>query len=65
MTYRDDPTVPATRSAGARLARSGETCPESGVWGVVDDDTNQSSVLELGSIMPTFHGKKVTWWLRY
>ena len=65
MTYREDPTVPVTRPAGARIATSGETCPESGVWSVDGDTSGHVAALELGSVMPAFHGRSVTWWLRY
>jgi hypothetical protein len=41
-------------------ARTGEECPESGVWEVVGYPTTTAPIAK-GNIMPPYAGKAVTW----
>lgn len=41
-------------------ARTGEACPESGVWQVVGYPTTTAPISE-GNIMPPYRGQAVTW----
>ena len=41
-------------------ARTGETCPESGVWKVVGTPTTTAPIAK-GNRMPPYSGKAVTW----
>lgn len=41
-------------------ARTGETCPESGVWKVVGSPSTTAPISE-GNRMPPYDGKAVTW----
>lgn len=41
-------------------ARTGERCPESGVWEVVGTPTTTAPIAE-GNVMPPYSGKAVTW----
>jgi hypothetical protein len=41
-------------------ARTGESCPESGVWKVVGYPTTTAPIAE-GNRMPPYDGKAVTW----
>lgn len=42
------------------LARTGEHCPESGVWEVVGTPSTTAPIAE-GNVMPPYGGKAVTW----
>jgi hypothetical protein len=44
-------------------ARTGEVCPESGVWEVVGTPTTTAPIAE-GERMPPYDGKAVTWRLK-
>lgn len=41
-------------------ARTGETCPESGVWEVVGTPSTTAPIAK-GNTMPPYNGKAVTW----
>lgn len=41
-------------------ARTGENCPESGLWRVCSAPENQAGIRE-GDIMPPYQGRAVTW----
>ena len=41
-------------------AKTGETCPESGVWKVVGFPTTTAPIA-IGNRMPPYDGKAVTW----
>lgn len=41
-------------------ARTGEKCPESGVWQVVGTPTTTAPIAK-GNTMPPYSGKAVTW----
>jgi len=43
-------------------ARTGETCPESGVWKVVGSPSTTAPIAR-GNRMPPYDGKAVTWQL--
>ena len=43
-------------------ARTGETCPESGVWKVVGTPTTTAPIAK-GNRFPPYDGKAVTWQL--
>lgn len=43
-------------------ARTGEACPESGVWKVVGKPTTTAPIAK-GNRMPPYGGKAVTWQL--
>jgi hypothetical protein len=43
-------------------ARTGETCPESGVWKVVGSPSTTAPIAR-GNHMPPYDGKAVTWQL--
>lgn len=40
--------------------RTGQKCPESGVWKVVGTPTTEAPISE-GETMPPYQGKAVTW----
>ncbi|MEQ8682948.1 MAG: hypothetical protein RID25_24495 [Cyclobacteriaceae bacterium] len=42
------------------LAKTGEVCPESGVWAVVGYPTTTAPIAK-GNRMPPYAGKAVTW----
>lgn len=44
-------------------ARTGERCPESGVWEVVGTPSATAPIAK-GNVMPPYAGKAVTWRLR-
>ena len=44
-------------------ARTGEKCPESGVWEVVGTPTTTAPISE-SNVMPPYGGKAVTWRLK-
>lgn len=52
----------ATRKPIGTTARTGETCPESGVWKVVGPPTTTAPIAK-GNRMPPYGGKAVTWLL--
>lgn len=41
-------------------ARTGEKCPESGVWNVVGTPTTSAPIAK-GNVMPPYDRKAVTW----
>lgn len=41
-------------------ARTGETCPESGVWEVVGTPSTTAPIAK-GNTMPPYNGRAVTW----
>jgi hypothetical protein len=41
-------------------ARTGEHCPESGVWEVVGYPTTTAPIAQ-GNVMPPYSGRAVTW----
>ena len=41
-------------------ARTGEKCPESGIWRVVGHPTTDAPIAR-GNTMPPYNGKAVTW----
>lgn len=43
-------------------ARTGEICPESGVWAVADQPSTTAPIAK-GNRMPPYGGKAVTWTL--
>lgn len=43
-----------------KTARTGELCPESGVWKVVSTPTTTAPIAK-GNKMPPYDGKAVTW----
>ena len=43
-------------------ARTGETCPESGVWTVMETPTTTAPIAK-NNRMPPYSGKSVTWQL--
>lgn len=45
-----------------RTAKTGETCPESGVWKVVGTPTTTAPIAK-GNRMPPYGGNAVTWTL--
>ena len=49
-----------TRMPIGTTARTGEKCPESGVWKVVGTPTTTAPIAE-GNRMPPYGGKSVTW----
>ncbi len=44
-------------------ARTGEKCPESGVWEVVGTPSTTAPIAK-GNTMPPYNGKAVTWRLK-
>jgi hypothetical protein len=54
-------TLVATKRAPiGTKARTGETCPESGVWKVEATPTTTAPIAK-GNVMPPYGGKAVTW----
>ena len=49
-----------TRSAIGTRARTGEKCPESGVWRVEGTPSTTAPIAK-GNIMPPYGGKAVVW----
>lgn len=49
-----------TKVAIGTTSRTGEKCPESGVWAVVGTPTTTAPIAE-GNTMPPYGGKAVTW----
>jgi hypothetical protein len=52
-------TVMSRKPLGT-TARTGENCPESGVWEVVGRPTTTAPIAE-GNRMPPYNGSAVTW----
>ena len=50
----------ADRKPIGTTARTGETCPESGVWEVVGTPSTTAPIAK-GNTMPPYQGKAVTW----
>jgi hypothetical protein len=48
------------RSAIGTKARTGERCPESGVW-KVDGYPTTTAPIAKGNVMPPYDGRAVTW----
>ena len=53
-------TATAKRAPIGTKARTGEVCPESGVW-KVDDSPSTTAPIAKGNRMPPYDGKAVTW----
>lgn len=53
-------TYAKTRKPIGTHARTGESCPESGVWEVVGYPTTTAPIAE-GNTMPPYKGNAVTW----
>lgn len=51
-----------TRAPIGTTAKTGETCPESGVWKVVGYPTTTAPIAK-GNRMPPYDGRAVTWQL--
>lgn len=51
-----------SRAPLGTLARTGERCPESGVWKVVGTPTTTAPIAK-HNVMPPYSGKAVTWQL--
>lgn len=49
-----------TRAPIGTTAKTGETCPESGVWKVVGTPTTTAPIAK-GNRMPPYANKAVTW----
>lgn len=49
-----------TRKPLGTTARTGQTCPESGVWKVVGTPTTTAPIAK-GNTMPPYRNKSVTW----
>jgi hypothetical protein len=43
-------------------ARTGQTCPESGVWNVIGNPSTTAPIAK-GDTMPPYNGQAVTWQL--
>ncbi|WP_407534518.1 hypothetical protein [Elizabethkingia miricola] len=52
-----------TRKPLGTKARTGEKCPESGVWKVVGTPSTTAPIAE-GNTMPPYNGSAVTWELK-
>lgn len=50
----------ATKYPIGTTAKTGETCPESGVWEVVGSPSTTAPIAK-GNKMPPYGGKAVTW----
>ena len=50
------------RAAIGTMARTGETCPESGVWKVIGYPSNTAPIAR-GNRMPPYNNQAVTWQL--
>jgi hypothetical protein len=53
-------TSTQSRKPIGTTARTGEICPESGVWGVVGNPTTTAPIAK-GNRMPPYNGAAVTW----
>ena len=53
-------TLRGTRLPLGTTARTGEKCPESGVWKVVGTPTTTAPIAK-GNTMPPYAGTSVTW----
>lgn len=51
-----------SKSPIGTTAKTGETCPESGIWKVVSNPSTTAPISE-GNRMPPYDGKSVTWQL--
>lgn len=49
-----------TRSPIGTTARTGQKCPDSGVWKVVGTPTTTAPIAK-GNVMPPYRDKAVTW----
>jgi hypothetical protein len=54
---------PGTRAPLGTLAKTGQRCPESGVWVVVGPPTTSAPIAK-HNVMPPYRNKAVTWRLR-
>ena len=64
-TFRSKRTAKMNYQSGLRApigttARTGEKCPESGVWKVVGTPTTTAPIAK-GNTMPPYAGRAVTW----
>jgi hypothetical protein len=53
-------TLTASRKPIGTTAKTGETCPESGVWKVIGTPSTTAPIAK-GNRMPPYGGKAVTW----
>ncbi len=53
----------ASRHPIGTRARTGERCPESGVWKVDDHFASTTAPIAKGNVMPPYSGRAVTWML--
>jgi hypothetical protein len=49
-----------TRKPIGTTARTGERCPESGIWKVVGEPSTTAPIAE-GNVMPPYAGRSATW----
>jgi len=56
-------TDSGTKHPLGTLARTGERCPESGVWAVVGNPTTTAPIAKR-NVMPPYRGNAVTWRLQ-
>lgn len=52
----------STKVSIGTIARTGQTCPESGVWKVVSYPSTTAPIAK-GNTMPPYNGQAVTWQL--
>ena len=52
----------STKAPIGTTARTGQTCPESGVWKVVGYPSTTAPIAK-GNTMPPYNGQAVTWQL--
>jgi len=53
----------STKSPLGTTARTGQSCPESGVWKVVDSASSTTAPIAKGNTMPPYANQAVTWQL--
>lgn len=56
-------TPVGSRALLGTTARTGERCPESGIWEVVGTPSTTAPIAK-GNVMPPYGGKAVTWRLK-
>jgi hypothetical protein len=52
--------IKADRKPIGTIAKTGQTCPESGVWKVVGNPTMTAPIAK-GNRMPPYNGRAVSW----
>jgi hypothetical protein len=53
--------IVGSRAPIGTKARTGERCPESGVWKVDDRYDSTTAPIAKGNVMPPYKGKAVIW----